>query len=437
MSTQIKFVPGKPERYISTKSFQLGGTGQSVMDGMEIFFDGTNVELNGNRFILPTLRGAITKGWLVRAEEYDPDQEPAPAVSANIGVRSANDLGQNPLSPARRNSIVTVESDERVVMSRGERTAQTNQRTADVRATQGRAGAAVVRGRDVDAGGSEFGVPVQRTFQTAARTASEVTPGSVGQAIRQADQVKIQPGTGVSEDDLIAHMSEEEREQYYEEKEARKADVLTRAPGYIPPPAITSNLASHNQPGMQRQASAPRTPARQAVSSVVQVGRVAPSQVKVSEGITCGVTTGGGTEVFDASGTDQKAAESTTVVDGITFRNTNGPKKAYQNAAPASQEPVQRTVTEMVSQPQVAAYQEDSQSRIDRDGTADTRRMVAKSLCNDFPMDYSFSDHWKKRLARIRLNYEERQDIIRAIFAAESDEFKKLLLGEFPEVFSS
>jgi hypothetical protein len=35
----------------------------------------------------------------------------------------------------------------------------------------------------------------------------------------------------------------------------------------------------------------------------------------------------------------------------------------------------------------------------------------------------------------IRLNYENRPDIIRAIFAAESDEFKKLLVEEFPEAF--
>ena len=76
-------------------------------------------------------------------------------------------------------------------------------------------------------------------------------------------------------------------------------------------------------------------------------------------------------------------------------------------------------------------------SRIENDGTADYRRMVAKTLCPDFPDDYSFSDHWKRRLAMIRLNYENRSDIIRAIFAAESDEFKKLLIDEFPEAFPS
>ena len=37
--------------------------------------------------------------------------------------------------------------------------------------------------------------------------------------------------------------------------------------------------------------------------------------------------------------------------------------------------------------------------------------------------------------AMIRLNYETRSDIIQAIFMAESDDFKKVLLEEFPEVF--
>jgi hypothetical protein len=422
LQTQIKFTPGKMERFISTKSFTLGGTNYSVYAGMEIMFDGTNVELHGSRFVLPTLRGAIKMGWIVPADQYDPDADPGIAPSANIGVRSANDLGQNPLSPPKKNAIVTVESDERVVMSRSERTQQAQQRTTEVRQSQGRAGAFVARGSSTElVGGSEFGVEVGRTFQTSAKTGLQVTPNNVGTAIRDAELVKIRPGEGISEEDLLSKMTAEERAQYLAEKEARKDDIQSRTPGYVPPPVVTTNLASMNQLG--RKSAQPQPKARVMVASDTPVvGRVTSTQVKVQEGISVGLTSGGGIETFDASGSTERAKESVVEQEGMTFRNTNGPKTGF-GQKPEPQVPLEDMAL--------------AQSRIETDGTADYRRMVAKTLCPDFPMDYSFSDHWKKRLARIRLNYDGRSDIIRAIFAAESDEFKKLLLDEFPEMFLS
>lgn len=412
-TNQIRFVPGKFDRYISTRSFQLGATGQGVLDGMEILFDGTNVELNGSKFVLPTLRGAIKLGWLVRAEDYDPEAPLQPTLSAGIGVRSANDLGQNPLSPARKSTLVTVESDERVVMSRQDRNSQVTQKNND---RMRQAGAFVARGGALEVGGSEFGVPVQREFKTPAKDRLEITPNNVGSAIREAETVSVQPGQGVTEQDLLARMDDAEREKYLAEKESRKADIMSRAPGYIPPPAVTTNLAIiNNQSLHQRQA------VRQVTSS---------QQPKIREGVSVGITVGGGTEVFDASGTEQKPLESVANSEGITFRNTNGPKRVLplvqsnQDAAPASAEPS-------------TGYQEDVQSKIDRDGTADARRKIAKAVCSDFPEEYNFSDHWKRRLAMIRLNYEDRLDVIRAIFAAESDDFKRVIVEEFPGAFQS
>jgi len=425
--TQIRFMPGKMGRYISTKSFTLGGTNYSVYAGMEILFDGTNVELNGNRFVLPTLRGAIRMGWVVPAEEYDPEAPQQAAPSANIGVRPANDLGTNPLSPPKKSAIVTVESDERIVMSRSERTQQANQRTAEVRQSQGRSGAFVARGSSTElVGGAEFGVEVPRAFRTAAKTGLQVTPNNVGTAIRDAELVKIQPGEGISEEELLSRMTEGERAVYVAEKEARKDDIQSRTPGYVPPPAVTTNLATMNQPGMKQQAQ-PQPKARvMSASGSPVVGRVAPTQTKTVEGISVGVTSGGGTEIYDASGSTEKPRESVIEQEGITFRNTNGPKTGFKQQAQV--------------EPQMASALptgEEPKSRIESDGTADYRKIVAKALCSDFPDDYNFSAHWKKRLAMIRLNYEERPDIIRAVFAAESDEFKKLLMEEFPEAFQS
>jgi hypothetical protein len=422
---QIRFTPGKMERYITTKSFELGNTGQRVLDGMEILFDGTNAVMNENRFVLPTLRGAIKLGWLIHESLYDPDAAAPANPSANIGMRPANDLGQNPLSPPKRVAAAVVESDERVVMSRGDRTQAAQQQTMAARNQQGRAGAFVARGAAPDVGGSEFGVEVKRVLQTPAKTALQVTPNSVGAAISQANQIKIQPGQGITEEELMAQMTPEQQEDYRSAKEARKADVETRKVGYVPPPAQTTNLAMNNQLGNKRQ----EAPARVMVASTPQVvGRVAPTQAKVTEGFNVGVTTGGGTEIFDASGSDQPAKQSVMSAEGITFKNTNGPKTPVAGTAP---------VASGAPQQEQPIYPEEQSSRIERDGTADVRRMVAKSICKDFPDSYDFNDHWKRRLAMIRLNYEKNHNVIRAIFAAESDDFKRSLLEEFPEAFQS
>jgi hypothetical protein len=428
---QIRFIPGQMVKYISTRSFQLGSTPHSVMDGMEILFDGTNVELNGNRFVLPTLRGAIRVGWLVRAEDYDPNAPMAPPQSANIGIRPANDLGSNPLQPPKRAAAVVVESDERVVMSRTERNAVVNQRTIEARSN--RPGAAVVRGNAPDVGGAEFGVEVQRTLRTPAKNTTQVTPNTVGTAIRDAELVKIQPGEGVSEEELLSRMSDGDRQAYLDAKESRKSDVMSRTVGYVPPQATTTNLAANNQPGMQQPSRpAPRTMVASETSPTV-VGRVAPnSQPRVQEGISMGaVSTGGGTEIFEPSSESAggKPVESTVVAEGMVFRNTNGPRRSFPNTAVTS------TASAQASSP--ASMPEEAVARIDRDGTADARRKIAKSLCKDFPEEYNFSDHWKRRLAMVRLHFEDRPDIIRAIFAAESDDFKRVLVEEFPEAFPS
>ena len=71
-----------------------------------------------------------------------------------------------------------------------------------------------------------------------------------------------------------------------------------------------------------------------------------------------------------------------------------------------------------------------------KDGTADARLKFAKQLCSDFPSNYDFATNPRKKLARLQADYEERPDVIRAIFAAESDDFKAVLLKEFPQAFS-
>jgi len=108
-----------------------------------------------------------------------------------------------------------------------------------------------------------------------------------------------------------------------------------------------------------------------------------------------------------------------------------GPKKRTKSAKvapPVEEEGVQFNQTGM--------SQTEKETKIDRDGTSDARKAIAKKLCPDFPDTYDFSQHWKKRLANIQFNFDTRPDVIQAIFAAESDDFKKTLLQEFPAVFA-
>jgi hypothetical protein len=66
----------------------------------------------------------------------------------------------------------------------------------------------------------------------------------------------------------------------------------------------------------------------------------------------------------------------------------------------------------------------------------DPRRIIAKTLCADFPDIYDFEAPARKKIARIQADFENRPDIIRAVAAAETDsEMKTRLVQEFPEAF--
>ena len=121
-------------------------------------------------------------------------------------------------------------------------------------------------------------------------------------------------------------------------------------------------------------------------------------------------------EVYDASGADPgKPKVETFEQDGMKFTTTNGPSRREQ-ASPRSAEAHKPVML--------------------KDGSADARRMIAKQMCPDFPSNYDFSQAPRKKLARLQADYEERPDVIRAVFAAESDDFKSTLMQEFPQAFS-
>lgn len=362
---QIKHVSNKFESFTATRNFALGTTGVSIMEGSEVLFDGTTVMYNESKYPLPTLRGAITLKWLVPTASYDPNAGPiSGVVSANIGLRPAVTNSQSLTQQPTRTAAVTVQSDERVVMTRAASTAKTVRGGYDVEPQDAR--------------------PVARAFSTPAKVSTDMS--YAGAAISQAEAVKIRPGVGVGESEYLARLSVEDQEKYISDKESRKAvyDAELLAKGIAP--------------------SAPTV--------VAQVRKVSSTPTS-TEGIRSTLSVSGGTEVYDPSTGDVKPVLSKVAAEGITFSNTNGPVRAFQAPKP------------LASPASVL------------DSTTDARRAVAKALCVDFPDNYSFDDHWKRRLARIQLDYADRLDVIRAIFAAETDDFKKLILAEFPDAFKS
>lgn len=363
---QIRFKTGEMRTFIATRNFALGSFNVTVDSGSELQYDGSTVEYAGQSYPFPQLRGAIKAGWLQLPSEYDEDDpNNGRPVSANIQVRHPTD-GGNPMEPQAKRSIVTTESDERVVGNASTHAAAT--KTANT--NQGR------RMATVDVGGveSQDGVPV-RSLKSPAVSRTSLANASAAKAA--AENIQIDAGESVNtEDTMLAAMSEEDRETYLAQKAARRSQ-------YVDDPA----------------------PTRQIVSKVV-----AGSKTKTSEGITATTKVGGGVETADPVDPGNKAEETVHYEDGIKMTNTNGPK----NAAPQPARQVEI---------------------LDDDGTLEARRLIAKKLCPDFPDNYDFAASPRKKLARLMADFEDRDDVILAAFAAENDGFKAQLQSEFPSAF--
>lgn len=376
---QIQFRTGNMLTFVATRGFALGSTGIQVAKGMEILFDGTKVEVDGSEVSMPQLRGAIRSGWLVLSGAFDSDSTEAERPrSANIQMRHSTQ-GGNPFDgkvPDKRVAVVT-ESDEREVGSTSAHAESARQSNAN----RGKA-ARTVGTSNLD---MQEGVPV-RTLKTAAgerakQARTVLTAESLGSEIRKAENVQIEAGEGLSEADYLERMGEQERSEYLAKKEAAKARLGV-------------------------ESSAPKA-----------VSKVKRAKAETREGVTAVVTTGGGVETADPVDLGGKVEVSEHMEDGIVFRNTNGPKKQSAEPHPRSEEAQKPVML--------------------RDGTADARLRVAKAICKSFPDNYNFADSDRKKLARLAADYEDQEDVLRAVFAAESDAMKAKLLEEFPAVFGA
>jgi len=290
MSNQIRYKLGDYLTYTATRSFDLGAhPGLKISAGDEVLFDGTIMKFAGMEVSIPKLRGAIKLGWLVPAQQYDPEAPVFP-VSAGIQVRAAD--GGNPMNPNPPKTLSsTVAAEEQEVMAVSSHAAQTRdrnvtnyRRTPASESSQGQR----YEGTTVEA---QDGTVV-RSIRTPARQDTNLGKKTPGQAISEAEKAsKIQPGQGMTQEELLARMSPEDREQYLSEIRARKSQ-------YVDEPQV--------------------------------VGRVSATQVSESMGIKTAMTVGGGTAIADPSSGERAPQNVVTEVEGIKFTNTSSVKKPVQ-----------------------------------------------------------------------------------------------------------
>lgn len=355
------FKTGEFRSFTATRSFALGAFNVTVAKDATLEFDGSMVDYAGQRYTFPQLRGAITAKWLVLSENFDEnDPEYNRPISANIKVRSATSDDKT-----RKEIVTEVETDERIVASTVQHAESTKERN------KRKTIAKLIESVSVD----QEGVPV-RSLKTSAKAKSELTASSVGTLLREASNVQIEPGKGISEAEMLEKMSEDAKQEYLTKKSFLKAQYVD--------------------------------------SDSVEVAKIKGKKSVETEGIKLTQKVGGGIEIADLSGSTKPSKKTTIVEDGITFQNTNGPEKLQPQQHP-------RSVNE-----QLVMF---------KDGTVEARLKIAKSLCPEFPGSYDFAASSKKKLARLQADFEDRPDVIRAVFAAESDDFKSKLIEEFPNAF--
>lgn len=387
MADQITFKAGEKRHFVAARTFALGSTGMTVPKGADLMFDGTTVEFGGSTFSHPQFRGAIRAGWATLAENYDPNDRSAERpIAANIQVRHPTQ-GGNPMTGGNRNASAmtptVTENDEREVSNiaaHRQATADRNRNHQHGQHVEARPGTSVEL---------QDGVPVRKLKTAAGEKAKQartvITSETAGSRIREAEAPPpIDAGRGITEEEMLERMAPEQREAYLSEKAALKSRYVDVDTDAQRPVVATLNKSK---------------------------------ETSSTEGITARVSTGGGTETWDGAGTGDGGSTkvSTTIQDGIKITNTNGPSNREQPSprSEAAHKPVML-----------------------KDGSVEVRLMVARQLCPDFPNNYDFAANPRKKLARLQADYEDRPDVIKAVFAAESDDFKAVLIREFPQAFA-
>lgn len=408
---ELRYQAGNPHHLVATRPFALGNTGINLSKGQEVFFDGSKAQVDGSDYVVPQLRGAVKADWLTLFEHYDENARPV-AIRANIQVRHPTQ-GGNPMqggtAQPRQMMSTEVSEEERVIGSTKDHAHQT--RTANTGYVRGQTpinpngvhtGQLVRTQRGIMEVELQDGQVVDRApLKTAAGEKAKqirVSADNASMIESQVAKIRIEPIQGVSRDELLDRMSPEEQEEYLARISANKAQYVDEAP-------VVGAVRAD-------------PPQRQIVN------RVSSTKAGEHEGMRFANSVGGGTEIADpASLSTGRPVEASYEQEGIKFRAVNGPKRDLGT----SQHPRQAAA------PTAPAATAPKRPVFALSATA--RLGIAKSVCADFPDTYDFDATAKKKLARISLDFEDRTDIIQAIYMAESEEFKSILVQEFPAAF--
>jgi hypothetical protein len=392
MNPQIQFQAGTFRRFVAARNFALGNSGQTLSAGAEVEFDGTHYSYSGSAPApMPQLRGAIKAGWLVLAENYDPDDMSA-SIPQPAGVRMRAADGGNPMNPQARHAVTTTDAEEREVGNVAAHAQQTRQANASARRHPQRAPSVSIEPQE--------GREVRTIKNPAFQPPIDLEKTSVTEAIRATDRAaRIEPGQGLTREQMLAQMPEEEREAYLSEMEARRTGYIAQDD----PQAVAERERNRKLLAQQGRLVDDQGP--------TVVGRVASSpKTAQKEGFNITNHVGGGTETVDLSGLDTPSENKVRVIEseGLKFTVTNGAGTA-KPAAPA---------------PAPAK-------------SSDTRRILARSICPDFPDNYNFDDSVRKKIARLQADFDDRPDVIRAAASADRDEeLRSRIVEEFPEAFT-
>lgn len=390
------------ENYVIRQKFEIAEYQVSLRPGDVIRFNGVTLEVPGlEPFPYPKFRAILSRRWAVPA--YDEDSQlPYVPQRANVQMRPA--ISGDPMKPQaqRRTPVVEAFDNHQEVATLGNYRQNTNQRNATARAARFN-GPKYAGGNRQDTVGDAMYATArhERWLQTPAKITTNVIRDS-GAAIAEAKSVQIEPGEmGMTRDELIENLPPEEREIYEQEIASRAAAHAGYERGRQQQQQVLRR-PQLRQAHQQQPFNNPPSYRSPDGSSVSVLGRVPQRHGHEVEGIR-----------FAPTGLEPQ---------GPAFELLEEDQVAFEQAPLDIAKPAPAV-------PRVAPVGISKESE-------NVRRRIALQICPDFPANYDFDALPRKKIARLQADFEDRSDILTAVFAAESDEMKQRLLEEFPDVLS-
>jgi hypothetical protein len=127
-------------------------------------------------------------------------------------------------------------------------------------------------------------------------------------------------------------------------------------------------------------------------------------------------------------------------MEDMGMSSTPDPSPSRTEESPVEPTPSQRSPD--TSQQDLQTKTEESTTDTEDDGVSETLdpetkegRFQAIKLANPELPDFDFSEHWATRMKTLREKYSDHRDMIRAVYAAESEKIKSRIEDQFSEYF--